>query len=65
MAKLEGVTELRGKVVVLEGIENPVLKRALERKLKCNQNSVNYDDGYHRDDHREWYDYHEYRDGWN
>jgi hypothetical protein len=72
MPKLEGIIKLRGKNVVLEEIENPILKRVLHSRLKRNRFNFWYgDSGYteikrdggshseHTDEHQDNYkDYH-------
>jgi hypothetical protein len=59
MAKLEGVTKLRGKVVLLEDLENPVLKRILHMRLRENKFNFYYEDTNYPD----YSDYNEYHDG--
>jgi hypothetical protein len=47
MLRLEGIVELRGKVIVLENLENPVLKRILHSRLRKDKfNFLHGDEGY-------------------
>ena len=45
MPKLEGITNLRGKIIVLENIGNAVLRKILHSRLRGNKfNFSSYDD---------------------
>jgi hypothetical protein len=61
---IENIAELRGKVVLLENIENPVLKRVLSYRINKDRfhfaAEINYNDGHtekyeenHTDDHND------------
>lgn len=62
MESIEGIFEMRGKLVEVEKIDNPALNHVLSCKLKLNHPITNYDDGYHDDSYRDYNDYTEHFD---
>jgi hypothetical protein len=53
MAKLEGVTRLRGKIIVLEDLENPILKRVLHMRLRGDNFNFWYHDSAGHQEHKD------------